>query len=274
MFTPDELTHVPGLSNRDYHRIKAVSPSQAKYIGRSALHYYDKFRAPDRVKTPPSEAMRVGSALHLLVLEPELFDKQCQVAPDFNRRTNDGKAAAAEFEANAAANDIIVISADSMERVLRMGDALRNHPGAQAVLAETPGLTEQSYTWTDLETGLPCKVRPDWHSVDRKIVADIKTCADASREAMQRQCNNLSYHVQASWNLTALGAEEFYIIAVESERPFAPAVYPLSRAFIAAGTRRVDAGLALLKACQESGEWPGYGDTIQEPLDLPRWNHD
>jgi hypothetical protein len=29
-----------------------------------------------------------------------------------------------------------------------------------------------------------------------------------------------------------------------------------------------------LANCIASGEWPGYGDHVQEPIELPHWNKD
>ena len=69
-------------------------------------------------------------------------------------------------------------------------------------------------------------------------------------------------------------AEQFITIAVENVRPFAVAVYPASGAMIAAGQRRIEAAMALLAQCWETGVWPGYGDLVQEPIELPGWCRD
>ncbi|NBW18811.1 MAG: hypothetical protein EBR82_63635 [Caulobacteraceae bacterium] len=200
-----ELIHHEGLSNEDYHHLKAVSPSQIKILKRSPLHYYDQFLAEDRVKKPPTDAMLKGTALHTAILEPELWDTTIAVPPhSFDRRTRVGKELAAEFERESAGK--IVLSPEDADEVRRMADAVRKHPAA-GFLLELPGRREASYTWTDPETGLECKTRPDWHSLDGQIVVDVKTAQDASREAFAKS-------------------------------------------------------------------WPGYGDQIQEPIDLPGWNRD
>ena len=154
-----------------------------------------------------------------------------------------------------------------------MADAVRKHPAASFLL-DMPGRREASYTWTDPTTGLACKTRPDWHSEDRRIVVDVKTCRDASRVEFAKAISNLDYHVQAAWNQGALGAEQFLTIAVENSRPWAVAVYPASGALIAAGQRRIEQAMELLAECWRTGIWPGYGDLVQEPIDLPAWNRD
>ena len=61
---------------------------------------------------------------------------------------------------------------------------------------------------------------------------------------------------------------------MENVRPYAVAVYPASGALIAAGQRRIEAAMELLAECWRTGNWPGYGDIIQDPIDLPSWNRD
>lgn len=267
-----ELTHHPGLTNEAYHALEAVSPSRLKVLARSPLHFFDQFLSEDREKREPTPAMLLGTALHTAVLEPELWSKTVAVPPHaFDRRTKVGKEAAAAFEAESAGK--IVLTPDDADQVRRMADAVRKHPAA-GFLLELPGRREASYTWTDPSTGLACKCRPDWHSEDRRIVVDVKTTRDASRLEFAKSIANLDYHVQAAWNQDALQAEQFITIAVENVRPFAVAVYPASGAMIAAGQRRIEAAMALLAECQATDVWPGYGDLVQEPIELPAWCRD
>jgi hypothetical protein len=266
------LTHHPGLTNEAYHHLKAVSPSQIKVLGRSPLHYFDQFLAEDREKREATPAMLMGTALHTAVLEPELWDSTIAVPPQsFDRRSKAGRELAAEFERESAGK--VVLSPDDADQVRRMADAVRKHPAARFLL-ELPGRREASYTWTDPATGLECKTRPDWHSEDGRIVVDVKTTRDASRAEFAKSIANLDYHVQAAWNQDAIGAEQFITIAVENVRPYAVAVYPASGGMIAAGQRRIEAAMTLLAECWKSSQWPGYGDLVQEPIDLPRWCDD
>lgn len=267
-----KLTDHPGLTNEAYHSLRAISPSQIKVLGRSPLHYFDQYRAEDRERPEPTAAMLLGTALHTAVLEPDLWDSTIAVPPhSFDRRTKVGKELAAEFEREAAGK--IVLSPDDADQVRRMADAVRTHPAAKFIL-DLPGRREPSYTWSDPATGLPCKTRPDWHSEDQRIVVDVKTSIDASRAEFSKSIANYDYHVQAAWNQAALEAEQFITIAVEKTRPFAVAVYPVSGALIAAGQRRIEAAMTLLAECEASGVWPGYGDLLQEPIDLPGWCRD
>lgn len=162
-----DLTYHPGLSNEAYHALQAVSPSQLKELGRSPLHYYDRFLAPNREKKKPTPEMIKGTALHTAVLEPQLWDSTVAIPPHgFDRRTKTGRELAAAFEAESAGK--LVLSPEDAEDVRRMADAVRRHPAARFLL-ELPGRREASYTWQDPQTGLDCKTRP---GLTREVPAD------------------------------------------------------------------------------------------------------
>jgi hypothetical protein len=281
-----QLIHHPGLSNEDYHHLKAVSPSQIKVLKRSPLHYFDQFLAEDREKKPPTDSMLKGTALHTATLEPELWDKTVIILPSDapskpTKRQLEAKKPSAETlaaiawweEFNNSINGRIALAPNDADEVRRMADAVRKHPAARFLL-ELPGRREASYSWSDPATGLECKTRPDWHSLDGRIVVDVKTAQDASREAFAKSIANFDYHVQAAWNLDAQCGELFLSLVVESSRPYGVAVYPASEAMLEAGRRRISSAMERLAECWKTGLWPGYGDAIQEPLDLPGWVRD
>jgi hypothetical protein len=118
----------------------------------------------------PTSAMRLGSLAHCAVLEPDELSKRYAIAPD--RRSNAGKAAAAEMSANG----IEAVTESDMALALNMADAVRQHPYAAALLAD--GKAEQSFWWDDKATGQRCKCRPDWYQ--GTTIVDLKTCQDAS----------------------------------------------------------------------------------------------
>ena len=256
------------LEAAEYHRLPEVSVHQLGAFATCPARYKWDTEHPKE----QTDAMWWGEVVHTAVLEPELWDSTIAVPPhSFDRRTKAGKELAAEFERESAGK--IVLAPEDADQVRRMADAVRKHPAA-GFLLELPGRREASYTWTDPATGLECKTRPDWHSGDRRIVVDVKTTRDASRVEFAKSIANLDYHVQAAWNQDAIGAEQFITIAVENVRPFAVAVYPASGGMIAAGQRRIEAAMTLLAECWKSGRWPGYGDLVQEPIELPGWCRD
>jgi hypothetical protein len=259
------------LSNEAYHLNPAISKSHLDQVNRSPAHYWMRYLDPARQPTPPTEAMLIGTATHTAILEPHLWSEQVAVAPDgINRRTKEGKEAWAAFEADSTGK--VVLKPEDAAVVRRMAEAVHQHP-ASSFLLDLPGVCEASYFWTDTETGLECKVRPDWHSEDRRLLVDVKTTDDASPEAFKRSCAKFRYHVQAAWYLRGLQAEQFLFIAVEKQPPHLVGVYVATPEMVAAGGRAADRNLTTIAECRAADRWPGYGDEIQ-PLDLPRFCDD
>ncbi len=258
------------LTNAQYHRHSAVSKSHLDQVARSPRHYWCRYLDPNREVPEPTPAMLVGSAVHTRVLEPELFDRDFVVAPDLDRRTKAGKDAWAEFQ--AAAGRRTLLTPDQAELANQVAKAVREHPAA-ALILDQPGTAEQSYFWTDEETGLECKCRPDWHSADRRLIVDLKTTEYASPENFKRSVHKWRYHVQAAWYLRGLSAEQFVFIAVEKQPPYLVAVYVASAEMVAAGSRVAARDLTVLAECRQRDEWPGYSDEII-PIDLPRYVND
>jgi len=265
--TPEFMT----LSNAEYHARPEISKSGLDMLRRSPLHYWNRYLNPDRVIEPPTAAMVIGSALHTRVLEPHLFDDEYLVAPDgIDRRTKEGKLRWADFEQEAAGKTIL--KAEDAAQIEAMAQAVHEHPAARMLL-RLPGKCEQSYFWTDEETGEKCKCRPDFHTDDRRIIADVKTTDDASPRGFMRSVIKYRYHVQASFYSQSLKAEQFLFIAVEKKPPFAVAVYATPTELIDRGAKEAADDLRLLATCRVENRWPGYGDEIQS-LAVPSWLQD
>jgi exodeoxyribonuclease VIII len=250
-----------------YHAIEALSASGARSILRSPAH----FRVWRDEPREPTPAMQLGTAVHLAVLEPERFESSVVVAPEFNRRTKDGKAAAEAFAAEHAGK--LILDAEQHVVCLRARDAVAGHAGARSLLAG--GRNEVSLFWTDGQYGVPCKCRID-HLRDDGGIVDVKTTTDASPDAFGRSVAEWLYHVQGWFNCS--GAEHvlnrtpafFAFVAVEKEAPFGVACYVLEHAHLLAGAHLGDEALRRYRHAIDTGTWEGYPQTIQ-PARLPQW---
>lgn len=217
--------------------------------------------------------MRLGTALHTHVLELSRWDQEIAVAPPMDRRTKAGKESWAAFEADAAGKT--VITADDADQVMAMGRAVMRHPAA-AMLLGLPGKAETTHMWTDANTGLECKCRPDWLTDDGSIVVDLKTTKDASPRVFKQSIANFSYQKQAAWYLhgvhqaTGRRPDQFIFICVESTAPFACAVYAADAEMIERGHDQAMRDLAKLAVCKAADHWPSYSDQI-ETISLPGW---
>jgi hypothetical protein len=131
-----------------------------------------------------------------------------------------------------------------------------------------------SLYWTDTDTGVRCRARPDQVTADA-LVVDLKTTQNASADAFQRDAWKYRYHVQAAFYLDALRtlrhpAESFVFIAVEKEAPYLVQVFVATDEFIDAGRVAYKMDLETYKSCLASGAWPGF-PTDAQPLTIPAY---
>jgi len=207
------------ISNADYHADPAISASQLKEISRSPYHYWSRYLDPSRTPAIATSAMKLGSLTHCAVLEPDQLSARYGITPD--RRSNAGKALAAEMEASG----IEAVTAQEMEQALAMAASVRSNSTAALLLSN--GAAEQSFWFDDIPTGLKCKCRPDWLSTDGATIVDLKTCQDASPASFAKAVANFGYQIQAAHYLAGTLATRFIFVAVEKTAPYAIGVYEL-----------------------------------------------
>jgi hypothetical protein len=168
------------------------------------------------------------------------------------------------------------ISRLELEDVQAMATAARENATVQMLRSAKP-LVEASAVWTDPEFGAVCKGRFDCliERPDRIIVADFKTTGDASPDAFGRDAAKFGYVFQMAFYRRACSvlfpgkAFDAYIVAVESEDPYAVAVYSIDDDTLAVGMSEVRTKLAQYAAAVKSNKWPGYD--AETPLVLPAW---
>lgn len=237
---PGLYTDIPLLA---YHAAPGLSKSDLDLIARSPAHY----RHGEREETP---AMRLGTAVHACVLEPETWERRYARAQGCRRADT--------------ATDRTVLTAAEWEICLRLREAVWNHPTCQDLLSD--GTAESSAWWLDPEAGLLCKCRSDWSRPG--LLLDLKTAVDASPAGFARAIERYRYHVQAAyaldgWPQAGGGTmDQFIFVVVEKTPPYAVALYDLSAAFLDAARARYRRDLATAAECLTRQHWPGYPTAI------------
>ena len=261
-----------GIPNAEYHCGPGISKSGLDLVHRSPMHYHAVVTAAnDRT---PTAAQELGTAAHALILEPGVFADSYVLAPKFDRRTKEGKAASAEFDAENEGK--ICLQPEAWEQLHAMASAVHSHQAAHALLTSCPGEAEKSVYWIDATTGVLCRCRPDWWR-DDFIIPDLKTTEDASPEGFAKSMANYRYDVQAAFYMDGIQAatgkrpKSFVFIAVEKKPPYAVGVYVLDSESLELGRAQYQHDLRIFAECERTGEWPGYGDKIQT-ISLPAWH--
>jgi len=140
------------------------------------------------------------------------------------------------------------------------------------------GVSEASIFWTDSDTGLVCRARPDWlqrSTPKTATVLDIKTIADLSPESVAKSIANYGYHRQQahySNGVESLGikVDAFVFGFVSGSYPYLAAAYVLDEETAAQGQDEVAGLLMHYAECQRTGKWPAFGDTYNL-IGLPAW---
>lgn len=261
------------LPSEQYHAHPAVGHSALVRMLRSPEHFLQYMEN----SLEPSDSMTLGSALHAALLEPETFEERFTLSPKFDRRTKQGKEEAQAWEAANAGK--IALRAEQLEAVVQMVRKVRLHQFAASLLDR--GLAERSLFFVDGPTGVECKVRPDFLSLDEnglvRAIVDVKTANHAGIEEFSRASAVYGYDVQAAFYRDAISmalgySVPFFFLVIENSAPYSVAMYKASDSMLEAGRKRYRAALEMLSWCRQTDCWPGYqtGEGYEE-LDLPVW---
>jgi exodeoxyribonuclease VIII len=243
-----------------------------KSLDRSPFHCWALHIDPNRPASAPTDAMRMGSLLHTLVLEPGEVASRYIVKPDgMSFASREGKAWRDAVPAGAQ-----IISHTDHATAQAMAKALRSQPLISEVLAS--GFAESTCIWTDEATGLRCKARPDWIHPTRPgacIALDVKTIDDLTHDSVSKAIARYAYHRQQAHYIAGIEAcglevREFIFAFVSSSYPHIARAFVLDDDTAAQGADEVAALLARYKACDQLGLWtevdPGY-----QLVGLPAW---
>lgn len=242
----------------EYDALPALNYSGAKELLKSPLHY----QAYLKREKEDTKALRVGSAVHCAVLQGnEAFNTAFAVAPKFDRRTKDGKAAFEAFEATAAGK--VILSEDEGELVSEVHCAALaciDHHGFKFTATEFMIATEYC--------GVPIKSALDAIDEDG-FIYDLKTTEDASESGFLKSVRAFKYNLQAAFYSMAYSCfygrkpQGFRFIVVEKEPPYATAVYQLGPELMTWGLCDFEAAVKAYKTATALDEWPGYPDDIR-----------
>jgi len=257
------------ISNEDYHSGPGISKSQLDDIAiNPAVFQWRKVAPVDDEKT---KALDMGTALHCLLLEPEEFDKRFIVAPEFNRRTSEGKANEKAFLKDCEDSGKTVMDAEQDRKLNLMRDSAMAYPPARWLL-EAEGHQEASIYWNDSDTGELCRIRPDKFLTKQPVIVDVKKVADMSRFA--RHVEEFRYHVQDAYYrngfLNHFGEYPMFVFLAVSESiecgRYPVRVYQLNDEDVAVGHDLFRRDLSTYHECMQTGNWGGI-----EELTRPYW---
>lgn len=237
------------LSKKDY-----VAASDLKtFLQSPAKYYYEKFV---KVEKEEQRHFSIGSGLHEMILEPELFKTNYVVCPKVDLRTTKGKEMLAEFKVKSEGKTILF--EDEMEMIRKMAEmALQNHTLTELM---RDSYRELSVYTEDPVTGLKIRMRPDSMAQSKSTIVDIKSCLDSSPRKFKNDVYNYGYSLSGAYYCDFIGRENYVFAAIEKQPPFQAALYVLNDEMMDYGRSQYRMGLDLLKFCQDNNVWPSYNE--------------
>ena len=268
---------ISGLPAVDYHAVRALSASGAWLLVEECAAKF-LWRSPwNPLYVPEAKTdFDIGVAAHLAVLEPQRQADSTVLIEAGDYRTT--KAREAREAARAAGK--VPLLPYQFDIVRAIAGSLRAHPIASQ--AFVGGEAEVTLIWSDPETGIPCKARPDYLPAHGRWLVDLKTALSANPRSWRDQAYRLGYHARAAWYLDGTEAvlgqapDEYWFVIVEKEPPYLVSVTSFDEEALRWGR------IANRKACQlfarsaAANDWPGYRDPGQNHdrafrIGLPPW---
>ena len=266
------------IPSKEYH-------SWTDIVSNSYLGRLSKVPACAKIPQEETEAMKFGRAFHCYVLEEENFNKEFVVPSVFpvkpNKRSTQKTIDTYNEWIKSLNGKQPVLQAD-FDTIQEMKEATLTHPFAYQLLKE--GISETTLIWTDEETGLQCKARPDRIPDGNKgVILDLKSTNNASKSAFQGDCVKFGYAREGAIYLEGFGKVTgalyqdliFACIAVEKDPPYRTEVYTIEQDFLQYGWGEFHRLLQIEKECRDKDFWPHYNnpgaDTLFKPAYVKTW---
>jgi hypothetical protein len=279
-----EYGAIRGESNAYYHGQTAISASSFKTFIKSPYLFF-KRHIERSCPQEETAAMRIGSATHEFILEPEKFEAHYKVLPDdFNGRTKEGKAEIDAIEASGK----VAMRASEFEDILAMRDGVLSNKTAAVLLSSG----EAEISWRTKYKDLTLQSRTDWfiesatpeqvselikYGIDIKagqpVIVDLKTTAELDawfRDNYGNAIHQYGYQLQLAFYLQVVNkvrkeqgkeiVRHFLFIVVEKSAPYDCAVVVLDEATFALAQTQTKHHLKRMVACLANNDWQGYKD--------------
>ena len=246
---PGTRLTVYGLPEEIYHAAPGLGSTAFKEAQKSMAHY-KVYRDEER---EPKKAFEIGSAVHTLTLEPELWEERYIKQPaEFKTKASKAyKEWAAQHESKT------VLTADEISEVEGMTDALLNNAGQFLI----GGHAEVSFWYKD-KSGLVLKSRVDYLLGDGAI--DLKT----RRKPMGSEPHDFTRFVKYEYDLQdalyrrVSGVTDMFYIGVGKYKPYPVFLRKQGEDVRERAEKKLDKLIGQIKTAEEFDEYPAY------PLEL------
>ena len=255
----------------DYFKIKALSNSALTCLKQSPEVFRDRYILGK--PQAESDAFRIGSAVHCMVLEPHLFSERYAAAPRVDKRTKQGKADWEIFQSAVGGRELLTENENA--EIIATAQAFGKHADLIDMLSSEKIIEQPIYFEL---FGQQFKAKPDCVILSRSTIIDIKTTASVKPRKFAWSAMDYGYHRQAAIYMHACELKyqkpfRFLFACVEKKYPFEVSVSELDGEDVAAGWDQVEKLVDEYQRRKEQNDWlPNHSKGIVS-LQLPRVEH-
>lgn len=276
---------IKDFSREDYDNIEAENYSRLKLILRSPREYQlNNFKE--------TEAMMVGTALHMAYLEPGKFKEKYVVEPSTvlcvardesgkivkggdktwqpaNKRMKDHREWLDAWGIEQKSKGSIVLAPEDMDSITGMissvTEELRFPPPAGLLsVRELISTRDAEVTCVGEWNGKPIKARADLLAKTSLglTVVDIKK--SARPYDFVRKIYDMNYDMQAAFYKKAFGADAFVWLVLGGDSPYPVLTYNAEH-FLEIGQKKIDLAFKKLEECKKENYWPWATRGVESP---------
>lgn len=256
-----------------YRNHSALNFSRMKWLLKSPRH----FMVEGPREKEETLAMRLGRAVDEWILTGEV--RPFAIMPEeIEKATGKGSRTAKQaWLAEQEQQGLTAYKQEEYDTQMAMQKALESSPEFQKLLEVCP---QRQLPVFAKYRGVEVKALLDLAGHDmsgHRCFGDLKTSVSAAPRDFAKKAANLDYDLQQALYAAALASSEgledepaMFWAVVESSASAPVSIFAVPREAMDSGQRKLNKCIDLYLQCTESGEWPGYGQGIQQ-LKWPSW---
>lgn len=267
------------ISIQEYHNNKThISATGIKHA-KASLKQFEWFLKGKFEKT--ALHFDFGNACELALLDKIGFEKEVAIEqtalwidmalkekPELKVPKNSAKykAEQSKFLADNKGKYIIPdVGKQSFEYIECMLESCYRDSTIQALIKGTE--YQLSLFWTDPDTGLNLKTRPDICKRKKNVIVNLKTAIDGSPKAFSKDLANYDYPLQACVEIQGCvqsglmeQVDNYFWLVLEKEPPFNATIYEFSQSDIVSSMDEYEYLIHKIAKAKDEGFYPGYTD--------------
>lgn len=265
---------------QDYHANRThYSATQLKYANKSLKHFYSYING--FIDKPQGSHLQFGNAFELALLNQEGYLNEVATLPDQDfvelaLRENPKLTKPRSSKVYQDGVDMFMkqnegkyiikdVGPESFDAIEEMLSSCFQDAVIQALIKNTE--YQLSLFWTDPETGIRLKTRPDICKRKKNTIINLKTTEDGSPAAFGKDLCKYDYPLQACVEIdgclkTGLmdAVDNYFWLVVEKVAPFNATIYEFSGSDRDACMDNYRFLLKKIQKAREQEKWPGYSD--------------